>query len=251
MNQLNRWYTEVRIGAIAAVLVCAAFVPVFAETSVDMLKEKAKQYYYGEKRSQNYSKALELYLRAAQLGDAESQFISGGMYYKGLGSTPNYPRAFSLLHEAAINGKSNHVSQKIIAEGFMRGSFIPRNYEKALKWYTLAAENGNKDALNELAFMYYTGNGVEQNLEKGAEMFLESAYKGSILAQYNVGLIYYSGDGFGDVDLKSAFAWIAIAATNGNQQALTALNYLKTTLSEEELVVAQEHGYTLWEQVTK
>lgn len=251
MNQLKRWYTEIRIGAIAAVFIFAGFAPVVAETSVNLLKEKAKQYYYGEKRNQNYSKALDLYLRAAQLGDAESQFISGGMYYKGLGSSPNYPKAFALLHEAAINGKSNNVSQKIIAEEFLRGSFIPRNYDKALKWYTLAAENGNQDALNELAYMYYTGNGVEQDLEKGAEMFLESAYNGSILAQYNVGLIYYSGDGFGDVDLKSAFAWIAIAATNGNQQALTALNYLKTTLSEEELVAAQEHGYKLWEQVSK
>lgn len=242
---------KMKIGAVAVVFVLAGVVQGFSETSVGVLKEQAKQYYYGEKRGQSYSKALELYLRAAQLGDAESQFISGGMYYKGMGSAPNYPKAFALLHEAAINGKSSDVSQKIIAQEFMRGSFIPRNYEKALKWYTLAAENGNNDAQNELAFMYYTGNGVEQDLEKGAEMFLESAYNGSSLAQFNVGLIYYSGNGFGDVDLKNAFAWIAIAATNGNQQALNALNYLKTTLSEEEIVSAQEHGYDLWEKVSK
>ena len=251
MKICDRWGRTGSSIAVVALLTIIMIVPAFAEPPVSLLKEKAKQYYYGEKRDQSYSKALELYLRAAKLGDAESQFISGGMYYKGLGSAKNIPKAFALLHEAAVNGKSNNVSQKIIAEEFMRGVVIPQNPEKALKWYSLAAKNGNQDAQNELAYMYYTGNGVPQDLEKGAELFLESAYNGSSTAQYNIGLIYYSGEGFGEVDLKSAYAWIAIAASNGNQQALGALNYLKTTLTEAELLVAQEHGYRLWEQLSK
>lgn len=238
-------------GGLATVLILAVSTPAFTETSADLLKETAKQYYYGEGRDQNYTKALDLYLRAAHLGDAEAQFISGGMYYKGMGSAINYPKSFSLLYEAAINGESSNVAQKIIADEFVRGSLIPRDYEKALKWYTLAAEDGNEDAKNELAYMYYTGNGVGQDPEKGAEMFLESAYKGSPIAQYNVGLIYYSGNGLGDADLNKAYAWISAATSNGHQQAQTTLIYLKSTLSEEELISAQNYGYQLWKQLSQ
>ena len=150
----------------------------FAAEPVQTLKNHAKSYYWGQGKEQNYSKALQLYLQAAQLGDAEAQYISGGMYLKGLGCTKDFAKAFKLLHEAAKNGKSSAESEQIIGQAFLLGSGVPKNYGKALHFYTLAAENGNRDAQNELAFMYFVGNGVEQNTEKAAALFQKAAYNG-------------------------------------------------------------------------
>jgi len=250
MAQPNRFY--IYCGRVlVVVLLCVAFAkPSFSATAVQVMKEKAKQYYWGQRRDQSYPKALELYLRAARLGDAESQFISGGMYYKGLGVEKDYAKAFQLLHEAALNGKSSSVSQKIIAQSFMHGTVVPRDYDMALKWYTLSAKNGNSEAQNELAYMYFTGNGVEQDIEKGTSMFLTSAYNGSPTSQYNVGIIYYSYNGLGKVDLRKAYAWIAISAKNGYQPAITALEYLRSKLSEDEMAAVRKHAASLWEKVS-
>ncbi len=211
----------------------------FAAEPVRTLKNHAKSYYWGQGKEQNYSKALQLYLQAAQLGDAEAQYISGGMYLKGLGCTTDFAKAFKLLLEAAQNGKSSAESEQIIGQAFLLGSGVPKNYSKALHFYTLAAENGNRDAQNELAFMYFVGNGVEQNTEKGAALFLKAAYNGLVVAQYNVGIMYYTGKGVKTIDLEKSYGWLNLAASKGHQPARAARDYLETVLAKDELAAAQ------------
>ena len=41
-----------------------------------------------------------------------------------------------------------------------------KNLEKVFYWYQKAAENDNKDAINNLAIHYKNGEGIEKNLEK-------------------------------------------------------------------------------------
>ncbi len=210
-----------------------------AAEPAQILKNHAKSYYWGQGKEQNYGKALQLYLQAAQLGDAEAQYISGGMYLKGLGCTRDFDKAFKLLLEAAQNGKSSAESEQIIGQAFLLGTGVPKNYSKALHFYTLAAENGNRDAQNELAFMYFVGNGVEKNPEKGAALFLQAAYNGLVIAQYNVGIMYYTGRGVKDIDLVKSYGWLNLAASKGHQPARAARDYLETILDGNELAAAQ------------
>ena len=140
----------------------------FSADSPQSLKERAKKYYWGIGGEQNYAKALQLYLQAAEADDAEAQYISGGMYLKGIGTNKDFKKAFTLLHEAAKNGKSSAESEQILGQAFLLGSAVPKNYQKALQWYHLAAENGSKEAQNELGFMYFVGNGLNRMRKKAA-----------------------------------------------------------------------------------
>lgn len=229
------------IGMFCLGIAAAGFTAEPAQT----LKNHAKSYYRGQGKEQNYSKALQLYLQAAQLGDAEAQYISGGMYLKGLGCTKDFAKAFKLLLEAAKNGKSSAESEQILGQAFLLGSGVPKNYSKALHFYTLAAENGNRDAQNELAFMYFVGNGVEQNTEKGAALFKKAAYNGLVIAQYNVGIMYYTGKGVKAIDLEKSYGWLNVAASKGHQPARAARDYLETILAKDELAAAQSFSEEL------
>jgi hypothetical protein len=43
---------------------------------------------------------------------------------------------------------------------YRRGQGIPQDYKSAVKWYTLAAEQGNAKAQGNLGLMYALGTGV-------------------------------------------------------------------------------------------
>ena len=229
---------------VLAIFVFAVFLPAAASAveTLQSLKDRAKKYYWGLDGEQNYTKALQLYLTAADGGDAEAQFISGGMYFKGLGTIKDFKKAFKLLHEAAKNGKSTAESEQILGQAFLLGSGVPKNYQKALHWYQSAAEKGNKEAQNELGFLYFVGNGVEQDAEKGGDFFLKAAYNGLVVAQYNVGIMYYTGRGVKTADLEKSYGWLNIAAANGHQPAKSAREYLESILSREELARAQHYS---------
>ena len=49
--------------------------------------------------------------------------------------------------------------------GFMyyKGEGVPHDYEAAVKWYTLAAEQGNSNAQNNLGLMFANGQGLPED----------------------------------------------------------------------------------------
>lgn len=214
---------------------------------VNQLKRQAKQYYWGQGVPQDYRRALQLYLQAARLGDADAQYIAGGMYFKGQGTTADFQQAFKLLYQAARNGKSTPESQKLLAQAFIVGDPVPKNYPEAVKWYQQAAVRGDRDAQNELAFLYFVGRGVEQDLAKAHDLFRQAALNGLPLAQYNLGIMLYTGNGVEQADLVEAYAWFNLAASAGNGAAASARQFLESALTASELATAQEKSRTLYE----
>ena len=49
------------------------------------------------------------------------------------------------------------------------GEGVPQDYQTALKWYSLAAEQGHVDAQTSLGSMYDTGEGVPQGYKTAME----------------------------------------------------------------------------------
>jgi hypothetical protein len=222
-----------------ALLIVLFGVPLPAAESTSALKARARNFYYGSGGEQNFAKALQLYLRAADLGDAEAQYVSGGMLFKGMGAPRDINRAFRLLYQAAINGQSSAVSEQLVGQAFLLGAGLPKNYAKAIDWYTKAADNGNLEAQNELGFLYFIGKGVEQDIDKGGAYFLMAARGGLPVAQYNVGIMYATGRGVEGVDVGKAYAWLNIAAAGGHLPAKAARDYLETVIDKEQLGEAQ------------
>ncbi len=213
------------------------------------IKDRARQYYYGQGVPQDYKQALDLYLMAANAGDAQAQYIAGGMYFKGLGTKVDYAKALALLYKAAKNGSSTAESQKIIGQSFLLGRDVPKNYLEAVHWYGMAAKSGDRDAQNELGYMYFVGRGIEQDYHKAYQLFLQAAESGLPIAQYNVGTMLYFGYGEKNSDLPGAYAWFSLAAAQGYAPAQQMQQFVESLLSSEELVQAQARAASLFNRI--
>ena len=106
----------------------------------------------------NYEEALKWYELAAKSGwtyiqeklDALNKIITSESYEKGMEkyNEKEYEEAFKLFMTAAEKGHTG--AQYNIGEAYYYGYGVEENKEKAVKWYKLAAENGNIDAESRL-----------------------------------------------------------------------------------------------------
>lgn len=69
------------------------------------------------------------------------------------------------------------------------------NKEEAAKYYKIAADNGQINAMNNYALMIDNGEGVKMNKEEAAKYYKIAADKGDINAIYNYGVMLYEGEG--------------------------------------------------------
>ncbi len=213
------------------------------------MKNKAKYYYWGIRGKQDLTKALGLYLQAAERGDAMAQFIAGGMYYKGYGTSPDKKKAFSLLYNAAQNDVSTVESQKLLGKFFIEGQIVPQNFKEAEIWFLKAAEAGDADSQSELAYIYFTGKNGIHDYEKSYYWYELAAQQGLAIAQYSLGIMYFEGYEPRGRDLTLAYAWMSLAASQNNYSAIQALNYFGTLLTQEELTLAQKKALDLYTEI--
>ncbi|MDR2549354.1 MAG: sel1 repeat family protein [Desulfobulbus sp.] len=214
------------------------------------LKAEAYRAYYGVNQPVNYTLALQLYLQAAERGDAEAQFVAGGMLYQGQGADPDKRNGFKWLLAAAEQGKVSPESLAIIGAMYLRGSTVPQNYLEAKKWLAKAAAQGNLAAQNDLAYLYYNGLGGDRDYKKALELYEKAAFQGDAMAQANTGLMYATGTGT-DTDKAKGYAWYSLAASRGNAGAAVNRNNLMMNMSWEELNRAQALSLELYRQVEK
>ena len=101
------------------------------------------------------------------------------------------------------------------------------NYAQALLEFLPLAEAGDVTVQNQVAAMYYTGQGTDQDFDKAAEWFRKAAQGGSPDAQYCLGKLYYYGQGVPQ-QFPEAAKWLSEAglAGKGGAQYLLAVLYL-------------------------
>lgn len=74
----------------------------------------------------------------------------------------------------------------------------------ALEKINEMVDTGDAEAINELAYRYFYGEGIEKNYEKAFELWANASLMGDIKATYNVALCFLNGEGT-NKDEKQAF----------------------------------------------
>ena len=67
--------------------------------------------------------------------------------------------------------------------------------EKSIDEIIAMVNSGDVNAINELGYRYFYGEGVEKNKEKAFQLYNDASKKGSIKAKFNLAMCYYNGDG--------------------------------------------------------
>lgn len=127
---------------------------------------------------------------AAKNGDMKSQFLLGKIYlgmvcpsewrtclYQNTeGVSQDHFEAVKWFRLAAEQGDAE--SQCALAFMYEHGFGVRQNYLVALKWIKLAVEQGYIDAQNTLACMYLEGHGVPQDYSTAKKWFGRTCDKG-------------------------------------------------------------------------
>lgn len=101
---------------------------------------------------------------------------------------------------------------------------VESNPQKAFKYYSMAASQEDKIAINNLGSLYFSGIGVEKNTLKAAQMFNKAAKLGNHEAALNLAVIYL-GTPSANSAKDSIVPLLQQAANGGNVIAKYILGY--------------------------
>ena len=85
---------------------------------------------------------------------------------------------------------------------------VEKDYQKALHYYDLAAQQDDPWAINNIGFMYAQGKGVDENPQEALRWYKRAAKFGHFEAQYNLGARYAGGQGV-ELNLIEAHYWFS------------------------------------------
>tara|TARA_R110002110_G_scaffold121431_2_gene297175 strand:- start:8270 stop:9571 length:1302 start_codon:yes stop_codon:yes gene_type:complete len=146
------------------------------QTETVSLVEANKTACLSHYQREQYKRALKTCRAAADLADADSQYILGQMFFNGHGVNPSYERAVSWFEKAA---KQNHPAANLeMGKAFATGIVSPIHYPKSFTYFKKAAIKNNHEAQFLLALSYQNGFGVPMNYEQANIWFQKANLNG-------------------------------------------------------------------------
>lgn len=136
----------------------------------------------------------------------------------------NYDEAKKYWLMAAEQG--DREAQNNLGYLFYSGYGGQKDFTEAARYWRLSAEQGNAEAQFNLASAYENGEGVPKDTSEAMKWYKESAGQGYASAQYALGCIYSNGD-YVPQNMSEAVEWWKKAAAQGNEDAERELNRLR------------------------
>ena len=127
----------------------------------------------------------------------------------------DYAQALKWYSLAVEQG--NPRAQSNLGWMYANGRGVPKNDNQAVKLYRLAAERGFAKAQYNLGWMYANGRGVPKNDNQAVKLYRLAAEQGDAVAQGNLGVMYAEGRGVPEDDVL-AYLWYNLAATGASDQ---------------------------------
>ena len=211
----------------------------------------AQLYIQGTLVKQDYEEALPYLQLSAQAGNVAAQTELARFYSEGLGGlsaskgdsilwnlkasamgSQEAQEALRAQREAdpdfydvvnrfsatlLLTAQGNTQAQLSAGEGYRMGYPVTKNDEEALRYFTLAWQEGQLPAAAfELSEMYQKGEGTEKDENKALELLGAAAQAKNPSAQYALGERAYKAE---PANYQDAFAWFSNAAEGGLAQA--------------------------------
>ncbi len=109
-----------------------------------------------------------------------------------------------------------------------------RDAAAALSWFTKSAEQGYTPAAGEIGKIYKDGRGVQKNPAEAVKWFRVSANDGFGISQLNLARMLRDGEG-AEKDPVEAYAWFSLAIDNQYMDAIGHRNRLVDDMTSEQI----------------
>jgi TPR repeat protein len=208
-------------------------------------------------QADDYARAVKLLRPKAEEGNTEAQFLLGLMYRDGDGVPQDGRQAANWLRRAAdaghIGAQYNYGYMLYAGlagvredetEGFRRiADAAERGYAlaqvtggrirlyhsgglkdpaAAVRFFRMAADQGNADGLFYLGLVHDFGYGIPQDQSKAVPLYATAAELGHIRAQAHLGISFEKGEGVAP-DMAQALIWVRRAAEAGDPTGQNSL----------------------------
>ena len=145
MKNITLFNSAARLLFCAICLALLSPSPASAQSADDYLKQARKAEFWSKEQ-------FDLYMKAAELGNAEAQYEVGGCYFAARG--------------------------------------VDQDYYEAFKWYKKSADQGYAEGIYHVGKAYVHGEGVQRDYKMAEKYYLSAAYKGYGRAYFDLGLLY-------------------------------------------------------------
>jgi len=199
---------------------------VFMSSNINAQITLGKMYEDGQGVSQDYTEALKWYLAAANNDVVNVEYV---------------PIVGNGLAEKIIRYRAaSDVARAKFRVGLMyenaRG--VPKDYAEAMKWFSLAARQGNANAQERLGIMYENARGVPKDYAEAMKWFSLAARQGNANAQERLGIMYENGLSVLQ-DYVLSLMWYNVGGINGATRSKRNSEYTATIMTSTAVEKAQ------------
>jgi len=181
------------------------------------------QFLYGRvlDAAKRTAEAAALYAAADQAGYGLASYDLGLLFSDGAPGVPkDVGQAQRLFFRAGTAG---------IAEAFAAGGELylqdkQPDYFQAKSWFEQGPQGGSAQAMDDLGWLYESGNGVNRDRVRALSLFNDAAKRGSAEGMYHLGVVYHEGLGV-QKDLATACQWFIHAAAENDPYAETEAGF--------------------------
>ena len=165
----------------------------------------------------NFSSTFNTMLTEAKQGVVSSQFIVGKMYMQGKCMNKDFNKARKWLSSAAESNHSDSVFH--LALLFYNADSPFKDYGKAMSLFKRANELGDSHVLYYMGEAYLYGRGVKRDRRKAQQLLAKAMSNKDPRAHYQMGYMYQKGVRSGHINYRKAFGWYAKSALMGYKNA--------------------------------
>lgn len=196
----------------------------FLNFSFSRNKEKAKE--LGRKKDEPQETFIERMTRQAEEGDVDACITLGYMYLYGEnGVDYNAEKAFKYYSMAA--SQNDKIAINNLGSLYFSGIGTEQDVAMAAQMFDKAAKLGNNEAAVNLAFIYLSTSRMENVRDNILQLLIQASEGGNITAQYMLGYAHHKGY-IVPKDDKKAFELLRLAASEYDEaQYQLALRYMR------------------------
>jgi TPR repeat protein len=176
-------------------------------------------------RAGQFDKAVQGFQLAAAGGDARAMNNLADLYMDGRGVAKDYRQALAWYQKGADAG--NGAAMANLGHLYEQGLGVAKDYQLARQWYKKGANAGNGHAMDGMGVLYHNGEGVARDYQVARQWYEKAIAAGDVHAMSNLAVLYADGLGVAK-DYDQARQLNEKAAAAGDVRAFDNLGILYT-----------------------
>lgn len=170
-------------------------------------------------------KAIGYWETAAQRGNCHSLLDLSSIYDRGAGVPTDYSKGAKYVEDAVKCEPNNSYYVWKLAKRLEEAKGLPKDCVAASQLFVKSMVLGYSDAAVDLGYIFDKGcDAIRRDDKRALQIYLAGAKAGVPLCQNNVGAMLKHGRGIGGTpDTIRGYAWLTLAANNGDELAVKNL----------------------------